>query len=129
MSFELLNRPGKGIFHRIEPQLPLQISRRWNCNRSQLCERTKLIRTTTTLAICANSAADSLFPPPPNVTSAYRHTKTLNITCFYFRSNVIKLSFFFSNLFLKKKKHSSTALILINVNKQFRTGVSVTSVI
>lgn len=48
---------------------------------------------------------------------------------FLFSIECHKIIIFFSNLFLKKKKHSSTALILINVNKQFRTGVSVTSVI
>lgn len=54
--------PGKDIFHCSEPLLPFQISRRWYCNRSQLVERTKPIRAATALAICANSAAHSLWP-------------------------------------------------------------------
>lgn len=73
-----ISEPETGIFHCIEPRLPLQISRWWNCNRSQLSERTKPIRAATTLAICANSAAHSLCPPTTatvaEFTLAHLHT-------------------------------------------------------
>lgn len=65
------------IFHCIEQRLPLQISRWWNCNRSQLSGRTKPIRAATTLAICANSAQRPLCPP---AVSLHRHSSRKHST-------------------------------------------------
>lgn len=65
------------IFHYIEPRLPLQISRWWNCNRSQLSERTKPIRATTTQAICANSAQRSLCLPAAHRQTSHTYTNAI----------------------------------------------------